>query len=172
MSTRNSQWSDSGTKQLNFGGGGGGGQAGRMEWVFGGALVVIIVGVIALLIYSQMGGSGPPVNTNPEIHLQCVNPQCGEVLVKMYKEFSEEDRQRLYAPTYPMPPGMEGPPRLKCEKCGAVMGRQVQCPYEDCKQWYLDPTELNYAAMDRVCPHCNRDSNAYWQQKQAEQQKK
>ena len=174
MSTRNSQWSAAGVKRLNFGGkGGGGGQAGRMEWVFGGALVVIIVGVIALLIYSQTGTS-PNIDKNPEMHLQCLNPGCRNELVKRYKEFTDDERSRLAHSSYPMPmmPGVEGPPRLRCEKCDAVMGRQIPCPWEDCKKWYLDPREVNYAAMNHVCPYCERDANEYWMQKNAEEQAK
>jgi hypothetical protein len=48
------------------------------------------------------------------------------------------------------------------------MGRQIQCPYEDCRTWYLDPMERG--SMERICPHCNGDTNAYWRQKADEQQ--
>ena len=171
MSTRNSQWSASGVKRLDFGGGG---QAGRMEWVFGGALVVIIIGVIALLIYSQTG-PGVKINTNPEIHLQCLNPECRNELVKFYKEFTEDEQRKISYSSMPMMPPMPGvelPPRMRCEKCDAIMGKQIQCPWEDCKKWYLDPTEVRFAVMDRTCPHCERDINQYWAQKSQEDEKK
>jgi len=171
---RNSLWSDSGVRRLDFGkggggGGGGGGQAGRMEWVFGGALVAIIIGVIVLLVISQMG-PGIDYDKNPTVHLQCVNPECNNELEKKFLDFSTEDREKLYAPMSPMAPGMERPPRLLCEKCGSIMGRQVQCPFEDCLKWYLDPMELNYAVMERRCTHCDRDASVYWQQKAQEQE--
>jgi len=114
----------------------------------------------------------PQINRNPEIHLQCVNLKCQAELVKKYLDFSEEDRQKLFAPRFPLPPDMDPPPQLKCEKCGSNMGRQIQCPYEDCKKWSLDPMELDYTNMKRICPHCERDSNMYWQQKAAEAQKR
>jgi len=106
---------------------------------------------------------------NPEVHLQCVNSECGEILVKQFGDFSEEERQKLYTPRMPPMPGQPVPPRLKCEKCGSDMGRMKSCP--SCKAWYMDPMELNFNAKEEICPHCELDVNAYWRQKHAEQQK-
>jgi len=168
MSMRNSQWSDAGVKRLDFGGSG---QAGRMEWVFGGALIVIIIGV-CIMLYISMSGPSTKVDPNPMVHLQCVNPQCGERLSKKYLDFSEEDRLKIHATSLPPMPGAGGPPRIRCEKCQAVMGRMDKCP--QCEQYYLDPMEINRASMQRICPNpeCGIDINKYWQQKALEQKKK
>ena len=112
------------------------------------------------------------INPNPEIHLQCINAECGEVLVKLYNDFTDAEKQKLTSGFMPPQPGQPQPPRLLCETCQSVMGRQIQCPYEDCKQWYLDPLEVNFNNRHRICPHCERDMNAYWEQKLREQEQK
>jgi len=122
--------------------------------------------------------SGPKIDVNPELHLQCVNIECGEILVKRFNDFTDEEKPRLFAAPMPPQPGMPQPPRLLCETCSSVMGRQIRCPYEDCEKWFLDPMELidlgeqNFTLIDRTCSHCNRDAHAYWQEKVREEQNK
>jgi len=173
MSTRYSQWSDAGTRRMDFGGGGGGG---KMEWVFGGALVAIILFAMVMMYFSIWGGPSITYEKNPEWRLECTNEKCGEVLVKRLNDFTEAERQGLmFGPMggggMMMPPmGPDGvmPQRLLCEKCQEPMGRQKKCP--SCEGWYLDPMERHHSYMsgEDICPHCDTDIRKFYEQRAAE----
>jgi len=149
------RFSDAGIKRLDFGG-----KSGRMEWIFGGLLTLIIVVALILTVWvvffhDKNGGQSGPA----EIHLQCLNPQCNNVMVKDFKDLTDEERMIVTMP--PMGPmGGQGQPRLKCEKCQSPMGRMKQCPM--CKEWYLDPREVDFRNTVDVCPKCGKDVAAYW----------
>jgi len=96
------------------------------------------------------------VDRNPAIHLQCVNLDCGAILVKRYYDFTSDDRHKLAIPASPLRDAEDGwSPRLRCETCRDIMGRMLQCPRPDCGKRYLDPSERDEAAGEKTCPHCN-----------------
>ena len=96
------------------------------------------------------------VDRNPAIHLQCVNLDCGAILVKRYYDFTPEDRHKLAIPASPLRDAQDGwSPRLRCETCHDIMGRMILCTNPDCLKWFLDPSERDEAADEKRCPHCN-----------------
>ena len=96
------------------------------------------------------------VDRNPAIHLQCVNLDCGEILIQRYYDFTLDERHKLAIPASPLRDAEDGwSPRLRCETCRDIMGRMIQCTNSYCLKWYLDPAERDEAAGEKTCPHCN-----------------
>jgi len=152
--SKNTLW-DAGTKRLDFGG-----KSGRMEWVFGGVLTLIIVTALVLTVWVVFFHEKGPVTKAPEdIHLQCLNPQCNNVEIKKFKDMTDEEHMIAHMQPMAGGPGMERP-RFKCDKCQSPMGNMKQCPM--CNEWYLDPREVSFGNQVDICPKCGKDVAAYW----------
>jgi len=117
----------------------------KMEYVFGAALAVIIVGAMVLAL---VFGFGRPEQTVVEgARYECQS--CGE-------QFTVEDQP-------PKTPDQIGPGRVDCPKCGAVQSGilMVKCP--GCGEYFVPETYkrpedvLKGIPIKNICPHCGLD---------------
>jgi ribosomal protein L37AE/L43A len=124
-----------------------------MEYVFAGALALIIIGALALSLNAVMGGGGPRGDVE-DAHWKC--EACEEVFV-------DND----YLPEEEM---IEGPgvAELDCKACGAEdsVFLMIKCP--NCEQWYIPESHRQWEAVEEgaeirdICPHCGTDYVQYW----------
>jgi len=144
-----------GAQRLNLGRGGGKGF--NMEYLFAGALAVIILGSLILTIYFTLGG-GEPSPGDLEVTFKCA--KCGY-------EFSKkpEEVRPMGPDMMPMPMGAPGmaPIALDCPKCGAKKSafQAVKCP--NCGAFYISQITTHPVApgegrqLRDVCPKCGTD---------------
>ena len=121
----------------------------NMEYVFAGALAVIILGSLALTFH--FGPSRDDAEL-PEPHWQC--EKCGAVLVGDLMTEEEMDSK--------MGPGGVLRP-TDCPKCGAKdsLYQTLRCP--QCGEWYIPATakspdgQIVGQDIRNVCPKCGAD---------------
>ena len=112
----------------------------NMEYLFGGALAVVIIGAVALTIYFGWMHTAKGKDTNA--HFTCY--KCGkEFLVDLFKEQPGEI--------------------LDCRVCDGKQTavRMVVCP--KCNNW-TPLYDKNYK-QTLVCVHCGTDRNQYFRDK-------
>lgn len=132
---------ETGSKRLDFSGGG---SDRKVEFLLGGALALIILGAIALSLWSFIGPDDE--GDDGETQFKCV--ACGHQFEASTKTESGDEM----AP----PPGMIGPPPRECPECGKDAYPMNQCP--ECGEWFL-PEEnddgARYITSETECPHCH-----------------
>jgi hypothetical protein len=146
-------WKDPGTSRLQFGLG----SSGKIEYLFGGALALIIVAALGLTIYSFfVGPSAPPMPD--DFHMFCINPKCPspEVVLKR-KDLKNEDMYYIMGPAGMM--GGRGGP--KCPNCGfqGSLILELHCPNPSCQKYFVTQ-EMKYRrppAGSIICPYCKTD---------------
>jgi len=127
-----------------------GGKA-NMEYVFAGALAVIIVGALALTIYFVFVGddTGGP---GEDSHWKCLNPDCQYEFTMTPKQMSELPN-RATGPTI----------RVDCPKCGTKDRAYLMIKCPKCGKYYVPDSHKYFeAAMQgqqirNVCPYCKTD---------------
>lgn len=107
-------------KLLNLGGGGGGG---KTEYLLAGGLAVVIIGALALTIYTSMGGPDGRDDDAKVLPYMCDN--CGHTWMVSRKEAHPE----VDITVEPPPPEIrEAPAVLPCPNCQQTQGHQsVTC---------------------------------------------
>lgn len=128
--------------------------SGKMEYVFAGALGVIILGALALTLYFAFFGNEQNRTLGDGLaHLECLNPACKNQFTMPQQDVAplEMPGQRILCP--------------KCQKKSAVS--QSMCP--SCKKWYLDPRAVYDMSpsgppegLKAVCPYCKTDMDEFY----------
>ena len=127
-----------------------------MKYVFGGGLVLIIVGSLVLTVhYGLRGDRASSARSGQQIHFKC--DECGH-------EFAVDIREVGGPGTY------EGA-RMDCPACGAKAAglSMLKCP--NCGKYYVpdthrDPTAIVADSQVRdVCPHCGTDRFEWYDRK-------
>ena len=163
-------WSG-GTKHLDFGRGGSGD---KMEYVFGGALVLIIIAAVAFAIHS-FGGGGKAAPVPSEFHMFCMSCKkqftiSREDLAKMQTQAPQVQPGPGNGPSAGMPPGI-GPMRAQCPDCKKFsLIPERMCP--NCKKYYHTNTDITGMNMmigmpitnsaPVICPWCKVNITDYY----------
>ncbi len=129
----------------------------NMEYVFGGALAVLILAAVVFAVWVAMGGS-----KEEERHVLKAKTYICDVCGKQYTVNLEEmtDAERRPAPT--------APKVATCRKCGKKAAYQaLPCP--ECGKVYVplrarDP----FTQEPDICPFCETNVDAYKRKKRAE----
>lgn len=119
----------------------------KMEYVFSGALAVIIAVSLSLAVYFGFFGGGANRQDISEIELLYKCDKC-------QAEFSQPLEQ--LAPEEMMQKGAPRP--VDCPECGATASawRMTECP--SCGKSFVSPKTRNPFTQEReICPHCNTD---------------
>ena len=138
-----------------------------MEYLFAGALAVVIIGSIVLTIYFGLL-SGPGRESGPdEFHFLC--EACNKEVVLDVEDIpsssGEGSDEEAFIPTILS--------RVDCPECGASQTAvlMVQCPNPDCKKYYVSPVAEDPDAFIRmgkaprfICPDCGTDK-MMWEHK-------
>lgn len=135
----------------------GGGEGLNMEYLFAGALGLIIISSLGLTLYFGVL-SGPEKQVVDRLtHYKC--DQCGE-------EFTIDPADQPQDPMGITRDKMaELYKRVDCPKCGATESsiRMAKCLNEECGKYYVpdsyrDPTAWQEGRMTSdICPHCGTD---------------
>ena len=135
----------------------GGKQMGKMEYLLGGALTVIILGSLAISLWSFFrGGTGGGDKIEPVITYHC--DKCGH---EFDFQAPEPDPNN---PTAGMPDPMMGPRPIECPQCHTkpftawLMNRCVKCA-----KLFPQPPESHDPRWsgEVVCPHCNTNQTQF-----------
>ena len=154
-------WSEYGTKRLDFNFFSGGG--GKTEYLIAGVLAVIILGA-GIMIYKSVWGTSQTQKGPSEIHYKCGDPNCGNEFIVQAKDLPKAQH---YADEKDVM-------KLKCPKCGAehVAWQERECP--NCHKFFIgDSTIALYNSLSAgrpgeptnvrdICPHCQTDVNQWW----------
>jgi hypothetical protein len=146
-------WPDHTVRRLNLGKGGGGG---KMEYLFGAALALIIIAAVVLAL---TGKRGPQIPQPPEGGTRYTCSQCGEVFALDIASLPPEQQGRYGPQTGMAPP---------CPKCGAQNAamEMVCCP--KCQAFYVSQVKhfdrlqmlggaQGLAKPQDICPECQTD---------------
>ena len=155
------------TKQLKFSMGGGG----KMEYLFGAGLAIVILGSVVIMVWNLWGGPSGGGDSPKEIHMLCLNPSCGKETVYKLEDMTPENGGPMMGMT-PYP-GMDPNMMPKCKHCqqpSLLMMRH--CP--NCKKFFatdaMKQQFMNYESMgaplqEEKCTHCGTDVLQYWRDK-------
>jgi DNA-directed RNA polymerase subunit RPC12/RpoP len=130
-------WKTGGTKKFEFGSGDKG------EYLFGGALAIIIIGALSLTVYYTFLGGGEG-GTKVFMQYQCE---------KCKAEFPVDPTK------YPrlMDAETPGDQVLDCPKCGVKKSAwpMTKCPA--CDKYYVRPSFKAKTGKPDICPFCNAE---------------
>jgi predicted RNA-binding Zn-ribbon protein involved in translation (DUF1610 family) len=142
-------------KRLNFGG------SGKMEYVFGTALALIILAALVLTIRSVWWENTPDSRLPEVFHYKCI-------ACKAEMTIRPEDVKYEEVPNLPsgMIPNMMNA-RPKCPKCGkSALASERKCPKcgtYSIPEWMLKlPAIMPGAGVKDVCPSCGEDMTSVW----------
>jgi hypothetical protein len=145
----------------------GGRSMGKMEYLLGGALTVIILGSVGLSIYMMMGGKENTAS-QPITHYYCEKCQ-KEFEFDFRKQFENTQDPRAARPMNPMMYDPRfGEMGIDCTQCGqkACAFRMNRC--EKCGNYWPTTAEERTprtAGNKRICPKCNTDQFEYLKEK-------
>lgn len=149
-----------GVRQLNLGGGGG---SGNMEYVFAGALALVIIGSLVLTFMNLFGGPGTNVDVEP-LRFKCL--QCDHEFTVAPEDLPQPDDPEMASMMYG-PMGM----RIPCpkEECGGMAVQMQKCL--KCGEWFVSDVARNPERWMNsphppqiVCPYCKTDQIRYQEQ--------
>jgi len=150
---------------LDFGKSSGGSRDQKMEYLFGGALALIIILALGLTIkYSFFGGSKGGAVPD-ELHFFCT--ACSQEVTIKTKDMKPGEPMLAMAPT-----GMPGAQKPVCPKCSQpALVMEYKCPL--CDQFYVRDLGLSPAAMaggpkDEICKKCNGNVSEFYRNKARE----
>lgn len=134
---------------------------GRMEYLLGAALGIIIVGSLIMSIYVMFRGGNQPLT--PGTRYKC--EKCGhEWDFDIQKEMAaaNQDPRGPRGPMMMEQMGPMGPQAKDCPQCKAKLSCWLmnRCVNPKCgKYWEKTPQERDprIGAISRVCPHCKTD---------------
>lgn len=135
----------------------------KMEYIFGGVLVLIIVGALIGVVYSMLGDA--PVKHKPasEFHVYCTSCDKEMVVPRAVLEASAAEAQQSQSDMDPMFI------RPKCPTCGKnSLIVERACP--SCKKYYVTESMKHGMTMmmtgevsmePEICPHCQTNITQY-----------
>ena len=144
--------SQNSARQLQLGGG-----VLKIDYLFAGALAVIIVGSLFLTIYfGFLGGEVSSKEYDPNAHFKC--DACGEEFTRNINEVPAAG------------PGSYGPPPVDCPACGGqgTAWLMIKCP--NCDKYYVPESYrraldiLRGAKVKDICPHCGTDKVQWYKE--------
>jgi DNA-directed RNA polymerase subunit RPC12/RpoP len=139
-------------RRLEFGGGG------RMDYLFAGGLILLIVLALGLTIWHTFKGSSPTTEQDPDMHFKC--GACGgEFTIPREQYYSAEREQEDEAG------------RIDCKLCGARESAYPMTKCPNCGKYYLSERQKaiidsmadrgqpprNIGQIPDKCPHCGTD---------------
>ena len=129
----------------------------NMEYVFGGALAVVILASVGLAVWVGMGG-GKKEDSYALKDKTYICDACGEQFTVTPDEMTDAEKN-----ISPMSPKV-----IKCRKCGKNAAYQaVPCPV--CEKVYVPLRARDPLSPERdICPFCETDVDAYKKKKRAE----
>ncbi len=143
----------------------GGRKMGNMEYLFAGALILVIALALVLAIYSLFRTDDP--RADDQTRYSCIAKTAdGKVCGNEFTIDPNADPAKGAPP--PMP--TIGIPMQECPKCHKLGGVQmIHCPNPKCKAYYMPPAGyysmgapgMPAARPKAVCPKCNTDRDEY-----------
>jgi len=119
--------------------------AAKMDYIFGGALGVIIIGAMVLAVVYGLGGNSKV--TTPEIHYKCT--KCGAEFLSTKRPMGDK-----------MDPNQMGPKPIDCPKCGAKDSAYPMTKCPKCGKWFLRDSTVHPEKrmmgqpVNDKCPSC------------------
>ncbi len=137
----------------------------NMEYVFAGALILLIVAALALAVWHTFIRNPSEVaEIDPQIHFRCL--KCGH---EYAKDRDQLTKSQMFSEA-------EGPIRDDCPKCGVQRaGIQLsKCP--ECEKYYLPEFFTNPRIWGQpksnICEHCKIDVDEWYIEENAKKKKK
>ena len=130
---------------------------GRTEYLFAGALVLIVVAALGLSIYFAFGGRGNDFERpDPNVPYEC--EACGHHWTVNMEDIDPDRAMASEGPIIEPCPSCGAPdtgyPMTKCPKCGKYFLSEYH------RDWQL----MGEEGQDELCPHCGLNINEYYRQ--------